>query len=84
MSERELHNAYMREKLECSCGSYISRVNMSRHMETESHIKIVDKEAYIKLTKDKYEKKINKLKREKKKVLRKIDKEIEQSKVNDI
>lgn len=84
MSKRNDHNAYMREKIECECGSLISRVNMSRHKETESHLKVVDINAYKKIIKKKYDRKIKRLEREKSRGLKKVDKEIEESIVNNI
>lgn len=80
--DREKHNEYMREKIECECGLMVSRVNIIRHRETERHMKVVDKEAYIKLMENRYDEKIRKLKREKRRALRKIDKEIEESKAD--
>lgn len=82
MSQREKHNAYMREKIECECGIITSRVNINRHRQTVQHIKIVDRDAYIRIISEKFDKKIRKLTREKKLALKHIDKEIVESIVN--
>lgn len=81
---REKNNAYMREKIECECGLFVSRVNIIRHRETERHMKVMDREGYIKLMEEKYDAKIKKLKRDKRRALRKIDKEIEESKIKNL